>query len=87
MTQIYGPDKVAFIKVNGPKVHALADLFGVSGYPTFHSVTPSSNGQPFKKFKYNPRNYDTLRQWMEEVISGSDQAAAKSAPVPPTKPV
>ena len=70
MTAEYGADKVAFIKVNGPKVHQLSDLFSVAGYPTFHSVTPNSNGKPFKKFNAKSRNYDTLKQWMTEVIDG-----------------
>jgi thiol-disulfide isomerase/thioredoxin len=75
MNQLYGKDKVAFIKVEGPKNRKLVELFGVKSYPTFAAVAPRTGGVPASIFHYTPRNYDTLRKWMIEVIGEMPQQA------------
>jgi thiol-disulfide isomerase/thioredoxin len=70
-TDMYGADKVEFVKIDGPKNSKLANLFAVKGYPSFQAVAPSSKGKPYSVFTYSPRNYDTLKTWMFEVLGNT----------------
>eukprot|EP00347_Sterkiella_histriomuscorum_P006584 403352215 len=68
VTEWYGPEQVAFISIDGPYNRDIAYLFGAQSYPTFHSSLPTGNGQPHKKFMYQPRDYDTLKRWVLEIL-------------------
>jgi thiol-disulfide isomerase/thioredoxin len=42
MNTWYGPEKVAFIKVDGNKIRKLQELYKVPSYPSFVAVIPNS---------------------------------------------
>ena len=66
MTEWYGPEKVLFLKIDGPHVRDISQRFGVNAYPAFFSVQPNTMGSPHKEFQYHPRNYENLKKWMLE---------------------
>lgn len=68
MTAIYGADKVAFIKVDGNKIRKLSELYKVPSYPYFVAVIPNTQGKTYSVFKTQPRNYDTIKQWMLDIL-------------------
>lgn len=47
MTEWYGAEKVAFVKIDGTKIRKLADLYSVPSYPHFVGVLPNTNGKSF----------------------------------------
>ncbi|CDW79110.1 protein disulfide [Stylonychia lemnae] len=69
MNEWYGEEKVEFIKVDGNKIKKLQELYKVPSYPYFVAVVPGTNGKTYSAFKYQPRNYDTLKKWMLEVMA------------------
>lgn len=68
MNVMYGKDKVAFVKIDGNSLRRLSDMYKVPSYPHFVAVIPNSAGKTYTAFKYSPRNYDTLKQWMLEIM-------------------
>eukprot|EP00347_Sterkiella_histriomuscorum_P004168 403361493 len=68
MNAWYGTDKVAFLKVDGVKIKKLSEMYKVPSYPHFVVVIPNTQGKTYTAFKYTPRNYDTLKKWMLEVM-------------------
>lgn len=71
MKEWYGEDKVAFVKIDGNKIRKLADMYKVPSYPFFVGVVPNTNGKTFSAFKYSPRNYDTMKKWMLEIMGNT----------------
>lgn len=78
MTSLYGEDQVAFIKIEGPKNQKLQELFKVPSYPHFAAVAPNTGGKPYSIFKYAPRNYDTLKKWILEVMGDTPLKAKET---------
>lgn len=56
------------MKIDGNKIRKLQDLYKVPSYPHFVAVIPNTQGKTYTAFKYSPRNYDTLKKWMLEVL-------------------
>ena len=63
---------MVFLKINGPQVRQLADLFGIKGYPSIAAVTPASYGKPYSFFSSSPRDYETIKKWMVKVLDESN---------------
>ena len=69
---------MVFLKINGPQIRQLADLFGIKGYPTIAAVTPSSGGKPYSFFSSSPRDYDTIKKWMYGILAENHAVSRES---------
>ncbi|TNV76420.1 hypothetical protein FGO68_gene10586 [Halteria grandinella] len=64
----YGPDKVAFIKIDGQLVSDVASRYQVMYFPHFTAIKAGTNGQEHSHFRNAVRNYETLKEWVVEVM-------------------
>lgn len=70
MTEWFGKDKVAFLKVDGNLVPALSRLYDVPYYPYFVYIAPQTDGEVKSVFNRSPRDYDNFKAWMLESLKG-----------------
>ena len=63
LTEEYGEDKVAFLKINGPNIKPLAQRYNVRSYPKIIGVAPNKEGTSFNTFN-GDRDFKTMRKWM-----------------------
>ena len=66
MLDWFGTDKIAFYKVDGNLVPAIAKRFQIPYYPYIIYIKPNTNGRQGDEFTKSPRNYDTLKRWILE---------------------
>ena len=64
----YGADKVAFLKVDGNLVWDVSNRYQVMYYPHFTAIAPNTGGQEHSHFRNAIRNYETLKEWVLEVM-------------------
>ena len=50
MIEWYGPEKVLFLKIDGPHNRDVAFKFKVNSYPAFFSILPNTQGNPHKEY-------------------------------------
>lgn len=68
MINWFGNDKIAFFKVDGNLVNAIARRFQIPYYPYIIYIKPNTNGREGDEFTKSPRNYDTIKRWLFELM-------------------
>ena len=65
----FGKEAMAFLKVDGQLVWQMAQRYQVMYFPHFVAIGPGKNGDELTHFKGADRNYQTLKQWVLEVMA------------------
>ena len=78
MFEFYGTEKIAIVKIDGMQLRQISQKYKVPGYPHFIALLPGTHGQKYSVYKYAPRNYNTLKKWMLEVMGETKGVNGKS---------
>ena len=70
-TAWYGSDQIAFLKIDGQIVYELSQRYSVMSFPTFLVIAPNSGAEIKSQFRHPQRNYETLKDWLIEIIGDS----------------
>lgn len=71
LTEMYGPEEVAFLKVNGQVVTSISSKYKVHSYPKFIALKPNSEGNRYEVFGGATRTYENLRKWMLDLMGNT----------------
>ena len=78
-TSWYG-DQIVFLKVDGDEVFQIPMFYQVGEYPFFISIKPNTGTNMASRFRYNPRNYNTMKKWILEVLGDTPRLTIQKQP-------
>ena len=78
ITEEYGDQNVAFVKIDGTSLYQAASKYGVESYPTFIYVKPGTKGNKAIVFKAN-RTFEAMKSWMKKILKDVPVLNAKAA--------
>jgi hypothetical protein len=64
----YGREKVVFLKVDGQILWELSSRYNVMYFPHFTAIAAGTGGAEHSHFMNGNRNYETLKEWILEVM-------------------
>ena len=69
-----------FLKVDGDEVFQIPMFYQVGEYPFFISIKPNTGTNMASRFRYNPRNYNTMKKWILEVLGDTPRLIIQKQP-------